>query len=430
MLFNIPTGGKAKAVVSFCGAPGETITLIHRNGTTFTDIVLNEHGKSVGTYEIPTGSYIVEGSVSSEILTTGRAVEINKDTTVVTSYPPGAIFWFGNGDTDGDSLYIGDYVYTGGQVPDGKSGSNGYGSLSMEADYVGASCSCPSSSGSKYGGTTWSPLISVEGYSHINIYGYSRHSSRAGFGFPAEKATKWATDMYVSPDDSVYQLYSMAIPSGRTSGYLGASVFNCTSGSVSAYAYIKAAWRDTTNVLPMGELPTATNSINVGSETLRYGTSCASYWGAAQAYSDENYFGKKSEGYNIALLNLGSFTIPDGARPTKLRLSFYGYRSSQSNFCWAICTSNKNMTLYGKGGAIGVVGEFDGDDTQIAMGTKSLSGISTSSYSTMTFDFETDAIPSDTPLYMYLWPSDQGTQGVSHINRYLKATVYYTYEEA
>lgn len=424
MIFNhFIGGGKRTATVAVYGAPSEAIKLTNSKGNVY-EVTTNAHG--IGdTLEIPVGNYLVTGTVSCEVLTTGRNVEVTKNTTEVTAYPSGAIFWFGNGDTDGDSLYTGNYVHESGLIPSGTSGSGGYTAMDNGADYVGAKASVPTSSGSTYGGTTYSPGFSLSGFSYVNIYANCNVTNLTRFGV-FHYAKPWATDMYVTPTQTSDQFYSMAIPSTMTEGLLAVSVVNCQRYA-NGVAHLKAAWRDNTDTIPKGELPTSTNSINVDTQTFRYGTSCASYWGQSMAYGEENCFGSSGEGYNIALINLGSFAFPDGTKSTKLQLSFYGYRSSQQNYCWAICTSNANMALYGSGGDAGVVGEFDGDDTQIAMGTNSLEAFSSSSYTTMTLDFATDAIPSGTQLWLYLWPSDQGTKGVSHITRYLTATAYYTY---
>lgn len=424
MIFNhFFGGGKRTAIVSLYGALSEDVTLTALDGTVYDAVTLNAHGISDITLEIPVGIYTITGSVSSEILPEGRMVVVDKDTTKITAYPSGAIYWFGNGDTDGDSLYAGGYAYYGGYVPSGKSGKSGYGQKTSGDTTVGASCSCPSSAGSTYGGTTFSPQISLDGYSYVNIYGTCYSTSKAAFGFPASRATSWSTDMYVKPTQTSYQLYSMAVPEDQTEGYLAISVFGCTSGSTYSSATIKAAWMDDIATVPIGEIATSINSIDVGTETYRYSPQAGADWGASGLYSTEAYFGTSGDGYNTLLIDLGKYTIPEGATPTRLRLSFYGYRSSQSYFCWAICTSKSNKEMYE-----GLEGEFDGDDTQIAMGTQSLNSVTSSSYTTMTFDFETDAIPSGTPLYMYLWSSDQGANGVSHITRYLTAKVYYSYE--
>lgn len=424
MIFNhFFGGGKRTAIVSLYGALGEDITLTALDGTALDPVTLNAHGISDTTFEVPVGIYTITGSVSAEILPEGRMVVVDKTTTKITAYPPGAIFWFGNGDTDGDSLYTGNFTHTGGHKPSGASGASGYSQITKGDLTVGASCSCPSSAGSTYGGTTYSPKLSLTGYSYVNIYANCYSTSKAAFGFPESKATSWSTNMYVKPTQTSYQLYSMAVPETQTEGYLAMSAYGCKSSSTYSSATIKAAWMDNIATVPKGEIATSIRSIDVGTETYRYSPQAGADWGASYLYSTEAYFGTSGEGSNITLINLGKFTIPDGATPTRLRLSFYGYRSSQSYFCWAICTSKGNKEMYE-----GMVGEFDGDDTQIAMGTQSLNSVTSSSYTTMTFDFKTDAIPSGTPLYMYLWSSDQGANGVSHITRYLNAKVYYTYE--
>lgn len=424
MIFNhFFGGGKRTAIVSLYGALNEDVTLTALDGTAYDPVTLNAHGISDITLEIPVGIYTITGSVSSEILPEGRMVVVDKTTTKVTAYPPGAFFWFGNGDTDGDSLYTGNFTHTGGHKPSGASGSSGASNITNGDLTVGASCNAPSSGGSTYGGTTYSPKLSLTGFSFVNIYANCYSTSKAAFGFPSAKNKEWSKDMYVKPKQTSYQLYSMAVPETQVEGYLAMSAYGCTYSSRYASATIKAAWMDNIATVPIGEIATSIHSINVGTETYRYSPQAGADWGASGLYSTEAYFGISGEGSNTTLIDLGKFTIPEGATSTRLRLSFYGYRSSQSHFCWAICTSKSNKAMYE-----GIDGEFDGDETQVAMGTQSMNSVTSSSYTTMKFDFATDAIPSGVPLYMYLWSSDQGSNGVSHITRYLEAKVYYSYE--
>lgn len=82
------------------GAIGETLTL---SGPTNTQVVLNEHG--IGSATLLTGQYNITGSISKEALPSGRTATLLESDTILTAYPSGAIFWFGNGDASGDPLY-------------------------------------------------------------------------------------------------------------------------------------------------------------------------------------------------------------------------------------------------------------------------------------------------------------------------------------
>ena len=100
----VSTGATAATVtnksVTFYGGVGETLTLY---GDTVQTVALNSNG--IGTATIPTGNYIILGSLSKEALPNGKSVTITSSTSTVTAYPSGAIFWFGNGDASGDPLY-------------------------------------------------------------------------------------------------------------------------------------------------------------------------------------------------------------------------------------------------------------------------------------------------------------------------------------
>ena len=86
--------------ITFYGAPSETLTLY---GSSQYTIQLNSSGNA--TVEIPTGDYILIGSASKTSLPNGRQVSITEETVSITAYPPNTIFWYGNGDASGDTLY-------------------------------------------------------------------------------------------------------------------------------------------------------------------------------------------------------------------------------------------------------------------------------------------------------------------------------------
>ena len=100
----VSTGSTDAVVVTksiiFYGAPSETLTLY---GSSQYDITLDLNGTATAT--IPTGDYILIGSASQSTLPTGRSVSVTSSTTSITAYPPNTLFWYGNGDASGDTLY-------------------------------------------------------------------------------------------------------------------------------------------------------------------------------------------------------------------------------------------------------------------------------------------------------------------------------------
>ena len=164
---------------------------------------------------------------------------------------------------------------------------------------------------------------------------------------------------------------------------------------------------------------TLSNIINVDTQTYRYISENRSRpWGVSNSYSKENYFGDKRISYNVCLIPIGSFNF--NGTSTKLELKAYVYKPSNEfpKFCWAICTSDKNKKMYEN-----AHGEVK-DDTQIVWGTAELNKLY---YAWQIFEFESDAIPSNTQLYVYFWPYSTG--GVAHIDGNITATLYYKEKE-
>lgn len=100
----VGVGGTASSAatksVTFYGGVGETLTLY---GETNETVTLNSNG--IGTATVPLGNYLILGSLSKEILPAGKSVTITSSTSTVAAYPDGAIFWYGNGDSESDSLW-------------------------------------------------------------------------------------------------------------------------------------------------------------------------------------------------------------------------------------------------------------------------------------------------------------------------------------
>ena len=90
MVFNIPVGGKAKAVVSVCGAANENVTLTDAKGKVFSATTdANGYG---GTLKLPVGVYIIKGGHTEY----RKSVTVTKTTTAVYAMPNGTIvYWYG-----------------------------------------------------------------------------------------------------------------------------------------------------------------------------------------------------------------------------------------------------------------------------------------------------------------------------------------------
>lgn len=435
MIFNIVTKN-GSAVVSFCGAPNETITLSTTRGKKlFENIVLNSHGISTETYKVPVGTYIIKGKASSEILPNGRTVKIRKSTTTVATYPDGAIFWFGNGNKEGDSLYSGGFTLQGGHYPDklGEKQNGGYSQIKKTDKNIGILSECPDSAGSEYANTLYFPKSNLNGYSYVNIYANCLNPSRIAFGFPNNKKEEWESSMYVSPTTDDYALYSMAIPSDRTDGYFAMSTFNITGGRIMAHASVRAVWRDTTKNYSLESLKSISKTIAL-SDTYRYGTlvsngKFAKLSSLPATINKENYVGVGQlfkgvdngkpytlNDYNATMIPFPAVKFSGTSR--RIKLSLYLYVSSKTNrtFRWAISTSRQNENAYINKGAVN-------DSNQLASGifTARINGEPNE------FLFECEDIPVSTPLYIYLW-RDNDAYGNVHVQNKVVVSLVYTEE--
>ena len=436
MIFNIVTKN-GSAVVSFCGAPNETITLSTIRGKKlFENITLNSHGISTGTYKVPVGTYIIKGKTSSEVLPNGRTVKIKKSTTTVSTYPDGAIFWFGNGDKEGDSLYAGGFTLQGGHRPDklGEKQNGGYSKIEKTDKNIGILSECPSSAGSEYANTVYFPKSNLSGYSYVNIYATCLNPSRVAFGFPKDKKEEWESSMYISPTTTDYALYSMAIPSDRTDGYFAMSTFNITSGRIMSYGSVRAVWRDTTNNYSLESLKSISKTIAL-SDTYRYGTLVSNskfkklsslpatinkenYVGVGQLFIGKNEDGSeyRLNDYNATMVSFPAVNFSGISRRIKLNLYLYVSSKSNRTFRWAISTSRQNEDAYRNKGAVN-------DSNQLASGTfkARINGEPNE------FLFECEDIPVNTPLYIYLW-RDNDAYGNVHVQQKVIVSLIYTEE--
>ena len=81
--------------ISINGAPNENLILTHSDGTVY-EYTTNDNG--IAIVQIKNGTYTVQTPHYTRTITISGAGSYN-------AYPEGAIFWYGNGDNENDSLY-------------------------------------------------------------------------------------------------------------------------------------------------------------------------------------------------------------------------------------------------------------------------------------------------------------------------------------
>lgn len=157
-----------------------------------------------------------------------------------------------------------------------------------------------------------------------------------------------------------------------------------------------------------------TKSFDVATQTYRYTSeSPSNAWATAGTIDTtsprENYVGHNSSGTNTIKIDLGSYEY-DGDS-IKLLVKFYAYAPSVNfqtkGFRWALCSSQANRDLYKGQTAV------TSDPYQIVSGT-SMFIYNSGGYAYNTLTIESDAIPSDTDLFLFLWPNGTYTD-VAHI---------------
>ena len=225
--------GASTATVLVYGALSETVTLTHVDGTAFT-VTTNANGAS-SAIKIPIGTYSVVGSVSNQAVSS-RTVTVDANTKVVTAYPPGAIFWFGNGDTDGDTLWnkCGGWTPISGAYPAGQGRTGAawstyaYGQASgTDGWYTFAN---HARSSSQYGATSRiTNLIDYTGYTTAKalVTSYIQNSGKSGIGLCASGPTgtgAWTATAYNALSTISSKTVGSLSLSG-TSGYFCAAAF-------------------------------------------------------------------------------------------------------------------------------------------------------------------------------------------------------------
>lgn len=406
-----------KALCTFCGALNETLT-ISQAGVTVATVTTNAHGITETAVELKTGEYTISGSVSNYT----RTLTVKGDGTY-NAYPDGAVFWYGNGDAEGDTLFsqCGGFSYHGGWVPSGTAGAGGYSvSNTDNGTHYTHSNSVPGSSGSTYGNSVFTTnALSLEGYDTIHCV-LAGNTAKGGWGIPEAKGSQWSPWAYCSSTTPTEQ--SLYIQ-GRSAGYFAMSLFNLSkgnSGSISVYAI----WRQKKEeASPDTETLSGTKDLSVATETYRYTTGNTAYpWESAGFYDGqspvENYVGHKSGETNAMLLPIGSFSFTGTS--TKLTVSVTGYCPSvnfaNTGFRWAICSSDANKALYQTQSAV------SGDAYQLSSGIASIA-YNNGSYTAYSLSLPAENLPSGQDLYIFLWPNGTYTD-VAHIKDTVSVGLY------
>ena len=152
-----------KALCFFCGAVSETLT-IQQDGVTVATAATNANGITETAVELKKGTYSILGSVSGYEKT---GVVIDGDGTY-NAYPDGAVFWFGNGDTEGDTLWSKCGGWKAANISYA-SGSRTTPSLSVQNNLVQGSLSGIGSTSGYYGTVYMNNAVDVSKASRLRI---------------------------------------------------------------------------------------------------------------------------------------------------------------------------------------------------------------------------------------------------------------------
>lgn len=157
-------GGNAKCY--FNGAPSETLS-ISKDGVSCGTLTTDSHGLSTNYIELKPGVYSVVGSVSGYT----KSVTVKKDGTY-NAYPDGAIFWYGNGDTEGDTLFskCGGWEIAYGAAPGSSQNSNANFAYGTTYDDRRTTTAYQRSSSTPYGATSYiKNRIYYDGHTKLNV---------------------------------------------------------------------------------------------------------------------------------------------------------------------------------------------------------------------------------------------------------------------
>lgn len=191
MIFNmVGWGGGAKKVgITINGAVNE---VVYYSGASSGSIQLNEHGNGV-LNALPAGDYTFSGSVSGYV----KAAIVDKNTSVVNVYPNSALFWYGNGDSVGDSLYHAGNKFVGNNsyYPSGVSvGKTMALTVTAEENAIALDGSSSDKDARVHAAFYLDREINLEGYSTIRVDGegmgsvYSAQALKTAFAFNGNAA--------------------------------------------------------------------------------------------------------------------------------------------------------------------------------------------------------------------------------------------------
>lgn len=390
-------GRKKAAVASIYGAVGETVTLKHSDGTTFT-AKTDESGYG-GELELPFGAYTVSGNVSGY----NKSASVDKKTTRINAWPDNATIFFWHG-TMPNSAW----------TKDGFSEGHAWGATSI-AEIVDNQIRV--SANTNYTGATFGTVNAVDLTAIDTLYFELTECSHTSY-----------VDMGVTTTPSDVK------SSGKTTApaTTGASTVTLDVSSISGNYYVYVdAWRynyyyanakfsriyGVTNA--SGTIMNLEQNIAIGN-TYRYANSLqAGDWVkvSSLSFGSINYVGQGTEDYNAMMIPVSAYSYSGTFK--KLKLSLYLWTSSSSNhtFRWAVTTSTANADKYKVGsGAVT-------DSYQLGQGT--FTPPYSDAYQWYSFDLSCDTVASGTPLYIYLWRNST-TYGNIHVMNSAVVTLVYT----
>ena len=234
MIFNLSGGGNPNLEVKFHGGYGDKVTF---NGISSSNsFELDFTGKTSITGKIvKAGSYKVTSTYLSNVGIDSITVKIDRDNIDVPCFPSGAIFWFGNGDSEGDKLWdkCGGWTAISGAYPDdqGRTGAAwekyAYG-IAVDNDGWKTVANQAGSS-SQYGATSRiTNQITYTGYSKIKSYCESaiENNGLSGIGICENGFTgagAWTAQSYLNLGASAYSTKVLNL--NGSSGYFCAAAF-------------------------------------------------------------------------------------------------------------------------------------------------------------------------------------------------------------
>jgi hypothetical protein len=103
-IFNINGNGKGKYLITLHGGYGDVVTLTNvRTGRKYSNINLGSSMKK--EIEIIGGIYTISSTYLDDNGISLPQIEFGRKNNIAYCYPKSAIFWYGNGDENGEGLY-------------------------------------------------------------------------------------------------------------------------------------------------------------------------------------------------------------------------------------------------------------------------------------------------------------------------------------